>query len=117
MAELACGRIVWVEMPDPQGKNPKCRPAVIVSAPEALAGATEAWAVGITTQVDSAPPEVSVELPWHRNGHVRTGLRQRSAAVCTWLRKISLDRVQEHAGFVPDRQLFQILGKVGQLPD
>jgi hypothetical protein len=31
VSQLCRGRIVWVELLDPQGRNPKCRPAVIVT--------------------------------------------------------------------------------------
>ncbi len=34
MAVLSRGTIVWVEITDPQGRNPKCRPAVVVSPNE-----------------------------------------------------------------------------------
>jgi mRNA-degrading endonuclease toxin of MazEF toxin-antitoxin module len=65
------GRIVWVELPDPQGGNPKRRPAVIVSeVPEDRPDA-EVWVVAVTTQVDAAPADASVELPWHRDRHPR----------------------------------------------
>ena len=31
MSQLCRGRIVWVELSDPQGRQRKCRPAVIVT--------------------------------------------------------------------------------------
>lgn len=116
MSRVACGSIVWVELLDPQDRNPKCRPAVVVSPTEELGTASAAWVAGITTRVQAADQETSVELPWHRDGHARTGLKQRSVAVCTWLCKIQLEKVLEVVGVVPDRQLREILRRLPQSP-
>jgi hypothetical protein len=94
------GRIVWVEISDPQGRNPKCRPAVIVTANEDIRPDAEVWVVGISSRLDVGPAEVQVELPWDRRGHPRTGLRERCAAICTWLRQVSLAAVKSEAGDV-----------------
>jgi mRNA-degrading endonuclease toxin of MazEF toxin-antitoxin module len=63
---LSRGAIVWVEITDPQGRNPKCRPAVVVSPNEDIKPDAELWVVGVSTEVDAAPADVSVELPWDR---------------------------------------------------
>jgi mRNA-degrading endonuclease toxin of MazEF toxin-antitoxin module len=111
------GRIVWVELIDPQGGNPKRRPAVIVSdVPGAAASDTQVWVVAVSTQLESAPADAWVELPWHRDGHPKTKLKERCAAVCTWLTKVPLVSVQEYAGVVPGKQLLEILKKIGALP-
>src|SRR5438552_7296188 len=85
VSQLCRGRIVWVQLPDPQGRNPKCRPAVVVTPDADIRADGEVWVVAISTQLDQAPAEAQVELPWDRRGHPRTGLRERSAAVCTWM--------------------------------
>ena len=85
MSQLSRGRIVWVELLDPQGRNPKCRPAVIVTPDADIRADGEVWIVAISTQLDEAAAEDQVELPWDRRGHPRTGLRERCAAVCTWM--------------------------------
>jgi hypothetical protein len=36
MSGLCRGRIVWVELLDPQGRNSKCRPAVIVTTDDEI---------------------------------------------------------------------------------
>jgi mRNA-degrading endonuclease toxin of MazEF toxin-antitoxin module len=69
VSPICRGRIVWVELLDPQGRNPKCRPAVIVSPDADIRAAGEVWLVGISTQLDEAAPEAQVELPWHRGRH------------------------------------------------
>jgi len=78
------GRIVWVELPDPQGRNAKHRPVVILTATEEIKPGEPIVGVAISTTIDPAFPEAHVEIPWHRSGHPKTGLSKRSAAVCTW---------------------------------
>ena len=112
MSPLCRGRIVWVELLDPQGRNPKCRPAAIVTPDADILPDGEVWVVGITTRLDAAPVEEQVELPWHRDRHPRTGLKQRCAAVCTWMEKVKVTSIQEVAGVVPGRQLLEILQRI-----
>jgi mRNA-degrading endonuclease toxin of MazEF toxin-antitoxin module len=101
VSQLCRGRIVWVEVLDPQSRNRKCRPAVIVSPDADIRDDGEVWVVAISTQLQEAPTEDQVELPWERRGHPRTGLRERCAAVCTWMEKVSVASIQGHAGTVP----------------
>jgi mRNA-degrading endonuclease toxin of MazEF toxin-antitoxin module len=113
----ACrGRIVWVELLDPKGRNPKRRPAVIVTPNEEIRPGGQVWVVAISTQLDAVPAGDMVELPWQRGGHPRTGLRERSAAICSWRVLISLDAIQEFAGIIPGRQMIDLLARIGPLP-
>jgi len=109
---LCRGRIVWVELLDPQGRNPKCRPAVIVTPDSDLRDDGEVWVVAISSRLDETPAEAQVTLPWDRRGHPRTGLKERCAAVCTWMEKVSAASIQEYAGTVPGRQLLDILTRI-----
>ena len=112
MSQLCRGRIVWVELLDPQGRNRKCRPAVIVTPDADIRPDGEVWVVAISTQLHEAPRETQVELPWERNGHPKTGLKEPCAAVCTWLEKVPVTSIQENAGVVPGRQLLDILARI-----
>src|SRR5262249_29115575 len=103
---------VWVELLDPQGHNRKCRPAVIVTPDADIRSDGEVWVVAISTQMDESPAEVQVELPWDRRGHVRTGLKERCAAVCSWMEKVKVAAIQGYAGTVPGRQLLDILTRI-----
>lgn len=116
MSKLCRGRIVWVELLDPQGRNGKSRPAVIVTPDEDIRADGPIWVVAISTQTDAAPIEVQVELPWHRAGHPKTGLKERCAAVCTSMEKVDVASIQECVGVVPGRQLLDILTRL-KLPD
>jgi mRNA-degrading endonuclease toxin of MazEF toxin-antitoxin module len=116
VAQLCRGRIVWVELLDPQGRNPKCRPAVVVTPDTDIRDDGEVWVVAISTQLDEAPAEAQIQLPWDRRGHPRTKLKERCAAVCTWMEKVRVASIQESAGIVPGRQLLDILTRI-MLPD
>ncbi|MCI0460033.1 MAG: type II toxin-antitoxin system PemK/MazF family toxin [Gemmataceae bacterium] len=115
MSQLCRGGIVWVELLDPQGRNPTCRPAVIVSPDVDIRADGEVWVVAISTQLHEAPAAVQVELPWHRNGHPRTRLKERCAAVCTWMEKVPVANIQGYAGIVPGRHLLEILKRIKPL--
>lgn len=98
-----------MELLDPQDRNPKCRPAVIVTPDEDIQADGEVWVVAISTRLDEAPAEAQVELPWDRRGTSRTGLKERCAAVCTWMRKVKVANIQKVGGIVPGQQLLDIL--------
>jgi mRNA-degrading endonuclease toxin of MazEF toxin-antitoxin module len=106
-----------VELADPQGRNPKCRPAVVVSPDAEIRDDGDVWVVAITTQLSEAPAEVQVELPWERRGHVRTKLKERCAAVCSWMAKVSAATLQDYAGVVPGRQMLEILTRIKPFKD
>ena len=112
MPQLCRGRIVWVELLDPQGRNRKCRPAVVVTPDGEIKDDGEVWVVAISTQFTEAPADVLVELPWDRQGHARTKLKERCAAVCTWMERVPVASIQQMAGIVPGRQLLDILTRI-----
>jgi mRNA-degrading endonuclease toxin of MazEF toxin-antitoxin module len=115
MSTLCRGRIVWVELLDPQGRNPKRRPAVIVSPDDDIRDDGEVWVVAISSQLDESPAEVQVALPWHPQGHPRTKLKERCAAVCTWLVRIPVANIHSQGGLVPGREPLDIQRRIKPL--
>jgi hypothetical protein len=87
MTELRQGDIVKVEVVDPQHRNPKVRPVIILNPSEEIDAEMELAAIAITGTVPDPLPGSFVLLPYHPRGHPRTGLQKRSAAVCDWFRK------------------------------
>jgi mRNA-degrading endonuclease toxin of MazEF toxin-antitoxin module len=106
---LKQGQIILVEMPDPQGRNVKARPAVIVSDTSEITSEATIWCVAVTSAIPPKKPKDCVLLPIHPNGHLRTGLKKRSAAICSWLFEISTERIQKILGLVPTKQLEEVL--------
>lgn len=115
MSNLCRGRIVRVEVLDPQNRNPKCRPAVILTPTEEIQPDGDVVLVAITGRVDAAPAEMQVALPWQAQGRTGIRLTKPSVAVCTWVFTSPISKIQSYGGIVPDRQLLQILDKINAL--
>jgi mRNA-degrading endonuclease toxin of MazEF toxin-antitoxin module len=104
-----------VEVLDPQNRNPKYRPAVIVTPTEEIRPDGQVVLVAISSSMNAAPAEMQVALPWHAQGQARTQLNKPSVAVCTWIFISPVSKIQSYGGMVPDRQLLQILDKINAL--
>jgi mRNA-degrading endonuclease toxin of MazEF toxin-antitoxin module len=103
------GRIVLVEIPDPQSRNAKTRPAVIVSKMEEIRSEGLIACVAVTSAVPDKLPADCVLLPFSSSGKTRTGLKIRSAAMCSWLFQITEDEIEKYIGVVPPQKLQEIL--------
>jgi len=113
---LIQGRIIWAVAPDPQGRNPKDRPLIILSDhAENLADDGAIKVVGISTQRAEAPADIQVALPWSRSNTTQTQLTEPSFAVCTWRYSIKKHLIRRTGGVAPPRILQQILEKIKQL--
>jgi mRNA-degrading endonuclease toxin of MazEF toxin-antitoxin module len=90
------GSIVTVaDMLDPQGRNPKDRPALVVSRDEDISPGEPLIVVAISTlRPGAAQPQWTVKLPWDRRGHPRTGLTTNCVAVCDWIEEIDEGRIK-----------------------
>ena len=108
---LQIGRIVWAEVADQNGIR-KQRPAIIVSLTADADTSGTLKIVAITSRVPATLPDDHVLLPWHPQGHPRTGLNRRSAAVCSWLSKITASDILDVSGMVPGPELLAILTKI-----
>lgn len=106
---LQQGSIVWVTVPDPRGRNPKRRPAVVVTATSEIIPGGAVVLVAVTTRVDTVPADEAVPLPWHADGHPRTRLRSPCVAACDWRLTARVDDLPSPEGLVPPRQLADIL--------
>ncbi|SRR5579875_710363 len=115
MPNLCRGRIVRVEVLDPQNRNPKCRPAVIITPTEEIRTEGDVVLVAITGNVNAAPPEMQVPLPWHAQGQAGTRLTKPSVAVCSWVFTSPVSKIQSYGGMIPDRQMLEILDKLNAL--
>lgn len=88
-------------MTDPQGRNPKRRPAVIITPTDQILASGTFDVAAVTTQIGESPREFSVALPWHRDGHPRTKLNRANEAVACWLTTIQESDVIDYGGIVP----------------
>lgn len=99
------GRIVLVELPDPQGKNFKSRPVVIVKVDE-----DQIVGVAISAQTEKHE-KFRVLLPWHAQGNVVTKLKKKCAALCDWIVTFGESAIEKHMGVVPTDLFREILEK------
>jgi hypothetical protein len=111
------GRIIWVELLDPQGRNPKRRPAVILTVTSEIRPDGEVVVDALSSQTDQSAPEVSVEVPWKRGGHPRTKLNRRNVVVCNWLAAFPVGSISDDdiGGLVPFGTMARVLEIVGEL--
>ena len=111
---LQQGSIVWAELDDPQGRNPKQRPAIVLTPTSEISPDCELVLVAVTSTFDEPLPDNVVELPWDNNRHQVTKLRKRCIAVCDWLAIVKFEDILEVAGRTPDKQLHEILSIIPQ---
>ena len=114
MATLEQGRIVWAEVLDPDGRNRKRRPLVILTPSNQVSPGDPYIAVAVTTRLEQPLPPDHVPLPWHAQKRVKTRLNKPCAAVCTWLVEVREEEILERAGIVPKRQLREIIRLVNE---
>lgn len=112
MADIRHGRIVWVELPDPRGRNPKVRPAVVLSATVDITPDGEIQVAAVTGATTLSPPGECVELPWLGTGHPVTKLNKPCVAVVTWLARVPVSAVHRVGGTVPTPKMLDIIRRV-----
>jgi mRNA-degrading endonuclease toxin of MazEF toxin-antitoxin module len=106
---LNFGDIVIVSsLLDPRGRNPKDRPAVVVTPSEDINKEKFIYVVAISTSFPDPLPEDHVAIPWQRPRHPRTGLNERNAAVCHWVELVDRDQIDRVLGRVPNAELARI---------
>jgi mRNA-degrading endonuclease toxin of MazEF toxin-antitoxin module len=106
--ELTEGRLVWVELSDPQGRNPKVRPAVVLTPTEDIRPDGVIAVAAVTGVVDEIPKGSAVPLPWDRRGHPETKLTKPCAVACHWTAAVPVSAVQSVRGFVPARLMYRV---------
>src|SRR5262249_9115871 len=97
-------------------KNPKPgRPFVVIQLPEASDPDGKIVAVGITSGLDQSPKGHYVYLPY--GDQAKTKLKEKSAALCTWLIEISAKEVKIGQGFVDDKYALEIIKRANELAE
>ena len=101
---------------DPQGRNPKIRPVVIVTQTPEI-NATDPFAVVAVTGEFSDPLEDhEIALTYHSTGSACTGLKKPSVANCRWQEIITeADIVEDRGRRVTTRELAEILEQLKEI--
>jgi mRNA-degrading endonuclease toxin of MazEF toxin-antitoxin module len=103
-----------VEIADGNG-IPKLRPVVIVTPSDRITPTAPLDVIAVTSRVPAPLPLDHVLLPWHAQGHPRTGLNRKCAAICTWVARIRHTDIRDVAGVIPGAVMLEILSKVTAL--
>ena len=109
------GSIVWASVVDPNGRNPKERPAIVISSDKHILSSDELVAVAVSSRVQLADGAQNVRIPWHRGRHPVTGLDRPCVAVCDWLIRLNKVDIIDVGGTCPPKQLMEILQTVARL--
>jgi hypothetical protein len=104
------GSIVIVsQLLDPQGRNPKNRPCIVLTPNAEMPGPDGSIDVVAISSIVPDPllPEF-VRLPWQLPFHPVTRLNKPSVAVCSWCPEVEVSRIIEVRGKVPNKEMAQI---------
>jgi hypothetical protein len=103
------GDIVMLVILDPNGVNPKLRPALIISTDDEMASNAVIRVASVSSS--NIPDPLSpmyFELPWKRGKHPKTGLDRRSVVKCDWLAEVTGEQVISKIGTAPASVLIQV---------
>lgn len=105
--------IVFAEISDPNGLNPKVRRVVILTPDAALAIGYPIVVAGVAGTLPDPLTSDYVVLPWKNppGRHPKTGMTKRAAVLCTWLLRISSSDICGHSGFVPPPYMLLVNSK------
>ena len=112
MPVIGQGSVILVELMDPQGRNPKVRPAIVVTEDRTIQAGGPINVVAVTSSVTLPLSETHVELPWNASGSAGSGLKKRSVAVCDWLLPIERTQIERVIGHLPSPITLQILSRL-----
>jgi len=110
--QITQGSIVIASLLDPQGRNRKVRPAVVLTATAKITDDAPFLAVAITGNLSRAWDEVL--LPWNSQGRGRTKLTKPCVAKCSWLVRLMKTEIVEVRGHVPNAPLNKIIQIVNE---
>jgi hypothetical protein len=111
---LTPGSIVWADVLDPDGENPKIRPLVIVQV-ASIEGVTSYGVVGISSTYTRPLTSDEIELPYSSNPRSpsRTKLTLPCVAKLKWRLVLDLDQILKVGGRLPAHILEEIQSRLG----
>src|SRR5437879_5024271 len=102
--------ILFAEILDSNGQNPKVRRVLVLTPDDALAAGYPIVVAAVTSTLPRPLTSDYVALPYKNppGRHARTGLTKPAAVLCTWIVEISLQDIQGRSGFVPSAHMATI---------
>src|SRR4051812_25378936 len=95
--------VLFAEVLDPNGQNPKTRRVVVLTPDTAIAAGYPIVAAGVTGTLPDPLSADYVRLPYKNppGRHPKTGLTKDAAVLCTWIVPITKSDIKGRSGFVP----------------
>jgi hypothetical protein len=95
--------ILFAEILDPNGQNPKIRRVVVLTPDLELADGYPIVVAGVTGTLPSPLTSDYVRLPYKNppGRHPKTGMTKAAAVLCTWIVPINPSDIHGQSGFVP----------------
>jgi len=90
---------------------------VVISTVEEAEATGRVVVVCVSTKHGQAPPEVQIELPHDLRGACRSGLREPSWAVATWIRDVPIEDVEVALGAIAATLTGEIIALANSLSD
>jgi hypothetical protein len=110
---LVQGRVVWAKVPDPQGRNPKTRRCIVISAGP-FDSSRRIELVPATTTIDGAFPDEYVELQYGPGA--LTTFDKKCAAHCISVLDMPTEVIEEISkGIVAPRYVKDIVRRIAAL--
>jgi hypothetical protein len=111
------GSIIYATFLDPQGRNAKRRPALVLTPPENIGEDMTLEVVMVSGEYQGLPEEQIVLLPWHAQGHCTSRLTKECAAICSWVGRVSMADLtsKDVGGYIGGAKLIEVLQKVDAL--
>jgi hypothetical protein len=109
--------ILFAEVLDPNGQNPKTRRVVVLTPDRELAAGFPIVVAGVTGTLPDPLTADYVRLPYKNppGRHPKTGLTKEAAVLCTWVVAITPNDVRGRSGFVPPAYMAIVHAKTASM--
>ncbi len=116
-SQIVLQAVIEVSIPDPQGKNVKPRPVVVIGFDDEDDTVFQFCAISST--FPKPVPRECVPLPYshQHGGHPSTGLYLESVAVCNWLDEAPKTDVVKKWGYLPIKTFNRVIERIEALED
>ena len=113
MDDISLGKVVWMDVTDPQGNEVgEHAVLILITKKEHLEGKPLKGVV-VSTKLNWAQKDRRVEMPYSPGfRHIKTGFSERCAAMCDWIVDIDLSHINSWGGHVGKKWMDEIALKI-----
>jgi hypothetical protein len=107
--DLGYGRMIWLDVTDPQGKPAGEHAAVILTTKAERDAGHPIKAIVISSKKKYTTTDRRVSIPHAQGRHIYTNLDKESWAICDWEITVDTSKINRRKGRIPDKYLYQIV--------